>query len=375
MINLIIAGDFIPQHRIKFLCDNKDYASCFSMVKDLNEKVDYSIVNLEAPVVFNDCYPIIKTGPNLKCNANAIDALAYAGFDCVTLANNHFYDYGESGVKETLSICNEKGIDTVGGGHSINEASKILYKEIKGVKIAIVNFCEHEWSVATESKGGSSPLDEVKNYYQIKEAKSKAGYVIVIVHGGTEHYNLPTPRMKKTYRFFIDAGADVVVNHHQHCFSGYEIYNGCPIFYGLGNFCFDKGEQECNFWNEGLLLNLSISGTIKFELVPYVQCAEEAIIDFNVDKDCFSNKINELNAIIGDDILLEQAFVKIAKQKAKWYLDSLQPYTNKYLKFLYSKGFFPSLLSDFWFRHVLAVFRCEAHRDIMLHVLENKLEK
>lgn len=374
MINLIIAGDFIPQHRIKFLCDNKDYASCFSMVKDLNEKVDYSIVNLEAPVVFNDCYPIIKTGPNLKCNANAIDALTYAGFDCVTLANNHFYDYGESGVKETLSICNEKGIDTVGGGHSINEASKILYKEIKGVKIAIVNFCEHEWSVATESKGGSSPLDEVKNYYQIKEAKSKAGYVIVIVHGGTEHYNLPTPRMKKTYRFFIDAGADVVVNHHQHCFSGYERYNGRYIFYGLGNFCFDKGKRKRDFWHEGYLVKLKLGESIDFEIIPYVQCAEEPVVDFDIGTKDIFDKINELNAIIADDTLLEQAFVNMVNQKETGYLDSLQPY-NKFLKKFYARGLLPSLLSEFWYRYILAIFRCESHRDVILHVLKNKLNK
>lgn len=52
------------------------------------------------------------------------------------------------------------------------------------------------------------------------------------MHGGHEHYQLPSLRMQETYRFFIDAGADVVVNHHQHCFSGYEIYNNKYIFMG-----------------------------------------------------------------------------------------------------------------------------------------------
>lgn len=43
--------------------------------------------------------------------------------------------------------------------------------------------------------------------------------------------------MQEIYRFFVDIGADAVINHHQHCYSGYEVYKEKPIFYGLGNFC------------------------------------------------------------------------------------------------------------------------------------------
>jgi poly-gamma-glutamate synthesis protein (capsule biosynthesis protein) len=50
--------------------------------------------------------------------------------------------------------------------------------------------------------------------------------------------------MVETYRFFIEAGADAVVNHHQHCICGYEVYKGKPIFYGLGNFCFDWAKRS-----------------------------------------------------------------------------------------------------------------------------------
>ena len=54
--------------------------------------------------------------------------------------------------------------------------------------------------------------------------------MFLILHGGIEHYQLPSPRMKKWYRHIIDLGASAIVNHHQHCFSGYELYNGKPIF-------------------------------------------------------------------------------------------------------------------------------------------------
>ena len=98
--------------------------------------------------------------------------------------------------------------------------------------------------------------------------------MLVIVHVGPEHYQLLIPRMKEMYRFFIDVGADVVVNHHQHCFSGYEIYKEKPIFYGLGNFCFDWIGKRNGMWNEGLLLSLTLDLNHKrqFVLIPYRQC-------------------------------------------------------------------------------------------------------
>ena len=66
--------------------------------------------------------------------------------------------------------------------------------------------------------------------------------------------------MMETYRFFIEVGADAVVNHHQHCFSGYEIYKNKPIFYGLGNFSFD-GIGSGDRWSSGYIVTLNFSGT------------------------------------------------------------------------------------------------------------------
>jgi poly-gamma-glutamate capsule biosynthesis protein CapA/YwtB (metallophosphatase superfamily) len=76
-------------------------------------------------------------------------------------------------------------------------------------------------------------MDIIDNANQIKEAKATHDKVIVIVHGGHEYYNLPSPRMQKQYRFYADQGADFVVGHHTHCISGYEVYNGVPIYYSL----------------------------------------------------------------------------------------------------------------------------------------------
>ena len=97
-----------------------------------------------------------------------------------------------------------------------------MYKRKDGETLAIINCCEHEFSIADDDSAGANPLNPIQQYYKIKEARLNADYVLVIVHGGHEMYQLPSLRMVDTYRFFIDAGADAVVNHHQHCFSGYE---------------------------------------------------------------------------------------------------------------------------------------------------------
>ena len=217
-MKILIAGDFVPQGRVIDKIEAKDFGFVLGKVQPLLEDADYSIVNLEAPVITNHESPIVKTGPHLYCRENALEALKQTGFRCVTLANNHFRDQGEQGVVCTLEACKQRGLDTVGGGLTLNEAQQILYKSIGSKTVAVINFCENEWSIASESYGGSAPLNPIQNFYQIKEAKEKADYVLVIVHGGIELYNLPTPRMQETYRFFIDAGADAMINHHQHWF-------------------------------------------------------------------------------------------------------------------------------------------------------------
>ena len=254
-ISVLIAGDYCPRGRMSELVENGN-PKVFDLVRPVIEQCDYSIVNLECPVRTTEGGGIKKAGPSLKCSPKAVDALKYAGFKCATLANNHFYDQGEEGVRETIHALTDAGIAYVGGGENIETAGHTLYKEINGKTLAVINCCEHEFSIATETTGGSNPLNPIQQYYAIKEAKRKADYVIVIVHGGIEHYQYPSQRMADTYRFFVDAGADAVINHHQHCFSGGEVWHGKPIFYGLGNFCFDWREKSSKLWVEGYILGM-----------------------------------------------------------------------------------------------------------------------
>lgn len=372
-MKILIAGDFVPQYRTANQIESGDY-SCLAEIKPIIQKSDYSIVNFESPVVTREAKPIAKTGPRLRCTERAMECLAQAGFNCVALANNHFRDYGQVGVEDTLAACNKYRIDHVGGGVNLAEAQQILYKDIDGQRLAIVNVCENEWSIAGKNYGGSAPTNPVWNYYTIQEARKQSDYVLVIVHGGIEGYQYPTPRMVDTYRFFIDAGADAVVNHHQHCYSGYEEYMCKPIFYGVGNFCFDRSEKRNTYWNEGYMVMIHFAtGMTKYEAIPYTQCDKEpaVILMHGEKKKEFDDIIKEINLTIGSVEKLESQMNNIALKKGKNRLQQIEPSRGMIVRKLQKWGVMPSLNNEKKIMTINNVIRCESHRELLLKFLTN----
>lgn len=374
-MRITIAGDYCPINRVSNYIENGDFSYVLGQVKPIFSNSSYSIANFECPID-KDGKPIVKQGPCLRCNEKNVEAFKWVGIDCVTLANNHFKDYGDEGCINTLNSLRLGGIDYVGGGISLIEAQSVLYKVIEGVKVAIVNFCENEFSVAKNNNSGAAPLDLIDNFKQIKEARSNAEKVIVIVHGGHEYYQLPSPRMKKTYRWLIDLGADVVINHHQHCFSGYELYNGKPIFYGLGNFCFDGNRSGKNIWYEGFLLSLDFNNEqITYSIIPYTQCIETPRIELmdGERKEAFFKRMEELNSIIIDDIELERCFQNWCYKQYSNIECSLTPYSNRIMCALWRRKLLPSFLST---KKIVSLYNkvlCEAHRDVLINYLSQKI--
>lgn len=376
MDKIIIAGDFVPKYRVLDLLKQENYASVLAEVKPVVEKADYSIVNLEAPIMDGALTPIVKNGPNLNAPVNTLDAIKYAGFKCVSLANNHFYDQGEQGALMTMNECKVRGIDFVGAGMNLLEASRTIYKDINGTTYAFINCCEHEYSIATEATAGSNPISPIRQYYAIVEAKKKAKFVIVIVHGGVEFYQYPTLRMVEWYRFFVDVGADVVVNHHQHCFSGFEVYKGKPIFYGLGNFCFDRNVSKYDCWNEGYMVNLCFEGeNIDYEVLPYIQCCETPAVLLLKEKKEFCLRLADINKTILSSMKLETKWKERCKKKDVKNIEWLfSPYSNSFLKKIYFRGFLPTMINKHTWMELRDFLLCESHYERLKRFVLSRLE-
>lgn len=365
-INIIIAGDVVPSDRTVPLFKERKTEFLFGEVMPVLKGADYAVTNFEAPVVIDKGNPIKKSGPNLAAPPQAMEVIKEAGFSMITLANNHFRDQGQTGVMDTVHSAVKVGLDYVGGGENLAEALKTKYVTIKDKKFAFLNFCEQEYSIASDHYGGSNPYDIINITQTIQEAKATADDVILIIHGGIEHYPLPSPRMKKEYRFFVEAGADAVINHHQHCFSGYEIYKGKPICYGLGNFCFDAVDFRNNgMWDKGFLAKLTFDEEqVSLTPIPYSQCGVEPQVKI-LENSAFDQKFSELNTIIGDDCKLTKAFQDWVVTKQRKLLSVMNVFGNAIFDKLYKKGYLNSLCRQERLLVVKDLLYCESHLDVL----------
>lgn len=374
-MKIIIAGDFCDSTRVSQLIKKGDNPSLFNGVKEIVANYDFSIVNFEFPIVKGTSEPILKCGPALKGQPEAIDAIKYAGFNVCTLANNHILDQGRDALVCTKQLLEDAAIRTVGAGRNLDEAEEVLELECEGERLAIVNCCEHEFSIAGENFAGANPLNIIKQFNAIQRYKKACDYVVVIVHGGIEHYPFPTKRMKETYRFFIDAGASAVINHHQHCYCGYETYKGKPIFYGLGNFLFDWEGKRNSLWNEGVMVGISFEKNKdpQFEVFPFDQCNNEPCVvmkDAEKKKD-FEKRNRAKSRIIQNDQLLESEFVSFVASQKKEYQLLIEPYDSRLTKGLFFRGLLPPITSKAKLTKIYNYILCESHQEVMLSVIKD----
>jgi hypothetical protein len=373
-MKIIIAGDLFiaDDFRSQDLIDKS--------VIDLFETADYKIVNLEAPITEdNPKNKIIKTGPHLRMSSNTImPYLHHLKIDAVTMANNHILDYGYKGVKDTFKELVDHKIKYIGAGNDLTEAKKPLSLHKDGMKIAILNFCENEWSIAKEELPGANPMNLIDNSIQIREAKASHDKVIVIVHGGHEYYNLPSPRMQKQYRFYAEQGADIVVGHHTHCISGNEVHKGVPIYYSLGNFLFTS-QSTIEDWYTGLVLEVNIEkGNLTSQLHPLVQQKEtfELSLLNGKKREDIMKRISKYNAIIADEEKLKSEWNNYVDTKYDVYLNYWSPFSfisNRYVRGVLNRLGIKGLNKK-GIVLALNLMRCEAHADMSKEVNKKYLK-
>ena len=376
---MLITGDFCPIYRNTSKVENLDL-TIFGDLLPVIQQSSFAITNLEAPITSSN-EKILKVGPNIKTNKNAAVLLKQANFKLVTTANNHILDYGEKGIKDTLSVLESLGISYVGSGKNLHEAGLPFILEQSEMKIGILNFAENEFNSAGYSSYGSNPVNPISNYYAIKRLKEQVNFIIVIAHGGREHYQLPTPKLRERYRFYVDSGADLVVGHHTHCVSGYEKWNGKYIFYSLGNFIFDfKERYRKGIWTIGMALHLKISKSeVDFNLIPFEQGKSECptlklITGNNLNE--FNKGIENLNRIIINDRLFFDTWERQLKKEKTNYMADLT-IQNRYVRAAMARKIIPFL--NFHDKgHLLLLsnlLRCEAHNEIMTSVLNDLFRK
>lgn len=261
---LVFGGDIMLSRTVnQKMVAYQNYQWPFEKIATLFNKADLAIANLESPFLLNSNYDV-KTGSfSFKANPKSVAALSLAGFDVLSLANNHILNQGVKGVKDTYLVLNEAGISYVG-----TKDSKLVVKESQGIKFA---FLAYSYDSTSELIAG---LDVKQLALDIKEARTKADVVIILMHAGTEYTREPNWQQKEFARAAINDGADLVVGHHPHWPQIVENYQGKTIIYSLGNLVFDQ------MWSKETSEGLVIKAYFKDKALDHLDYIPISISDY-----------------------------------------------------------------------------------------------
>ena len=210
--------------------NNQEQTYFFEKVYDIFSNDDFTTVNLEN--VFTDKNLKEKEKDHdpaywYRSQTSNVGILTSSSIEGVSLANNHTYDYGQTGYNDTVTTVSEANLE-----YGTNEHT--FYYEKDGFVIAVI--CHGLW--------GEWQADAIIN--RIKEAEENSDYQIVFYHGGTERLHTPETWKQRASRKLIDNGADLVIGNHPHVLQPIEIYNDKQIIYSLGNFCFGGSSRPEN---------------------------------------------------------------------------------------------------------------------------------
>ncbi|EQB22830.1 hypothetical protein UNSWDHB_528 [Dehalobacter sp. UNSWDHB] len=366
-MQLIIGGDLVPtQSNIK-LFNEADIKELLgeSLVSLLNES-DIRIFNLEVPITDKED-PILKNGLNLIAPTSAMKGIKALSPSLIILANNHILDQGIQGLKSTEEMLKKNEIPFVGIGNNIFEASRPYIFQKTGLSIGIYACAEHEFSIATNLTPGANPFDPFESFDHIYALKEKCDYVIVLYHGGKEHYRYPSPYLQKVCRKMAQKGADLVVCQHSHCIGCYEEFENSTIVYGQGNFLFDHSVNE--FWMTSLLIKININGGIHINYVPIVKkgngvCVAEGQVAENI-----LTSFRQRSFEILHKGFIEKEYLQFAKENIQSYLRRFSGF-NKWLSWIDLRLLGGRLLKMKYDSKQLQAIKnyiiCEAHRELVV---------
>ncbi len=267
-MKLIFCGDVSIRDSVELFKEQKA-DELFHDIPTVFQDADRVIVNLECAVTDKNT-PIKKCGPNLNAPFGTVEVLKKIGVTDCALSNNHIFDFGKAGLKDTVAELEKNGIGYTGIGENVQDARKDMIIEQDGKKIAIINVCEHEYCYALPNRVGAREFDPFETADDIAKAKESADFVVLIYHGGKEMCKYPSPRLKKLCRSMVRRGADLVMCQHTHCIGCYEQFEGGHILYGQGNFHFVWEELSSRnaWWNEGLIVKAEFTDKCRVELIP-----------------------------------------------------------------------------------------------------------
>ncbi|MFX0132864.1 MAG: CapA family protein [Candidatus Hodarchaeota archaeon] len=242
-VKLSAVGDIFLGEEISKAIKHKNFEQPFAFVIDELNKSDLIFGNLESPL--SNLGKPLKNKCCLYSPVETLNSLELAGFNIVSLANNHIFDYGYVSFEKTIQLLESKGISWFGAGKNLKEAKKPAIKFLNNISIGFLGYAWNfiESVNASKNKFGTAPLNK-KIIKDVKNLKEKVDIVIVSLHWGYEREKYPLPSQRELAHKIIDAGASLILGHHSHVLQGVESYGSGVIVYSLGNFIFPDVSYE-----------------------------------------------------------------------------------------------------------------------------------
>ena len=258
-----------------------DFSYVYDNIKDYTSSADITIGSLETTFAGEDRgysnYPVFNSPDSLATGLKDI------GVDVISLAGNHALDYGYSGICRTIDVLDNVGISHLGTYKSAEDQDKILIKDVKGVKIAFINYTygTNGIPVPSDKPYCLNLIDKDLISKQIKQAKEQnVDMIVACMHWGTEYKTSANDEQKELADFLFKSGVDIILGNHPHVLEPMEkktitLDDGSTkdvfVVYALGNFTAD---QRAEITRDSAILNLDITkdsdGKILINKVSYV---------------------------------------------------------------------------------------------------------
>jgi poly-gamma-glutamate synthesis protein (capsule biosynthesis protein) len=258
-VTLSFGGDIMLDRGVKnsvIKNFNNDYSALFEKLEFLKDS-DIVFANLEGTA--SDQGEDMRNLYSFQMEPAVVPAMAGAGINILSVANNHVGDWGRLSYIDTLANLKENEILYTGGGNNSTEAETPTIIEKYGMKIGFLGFSDvgpSSMEAGVDKAGlmlASNPrFDEI-----IKNGSKQVDYLVVSFHFGEEYQAKHNARQEELAHRAIDDGAKIIVGSHPHVVEDFEVYKDGYIAYSLGNFIFDQAFSTGTM--QGMLLNIKLS--------------------------------------------------------------------------------------------------------------------
>lgn len=264
VVELVFVGDIMLGRDVSVQAD------MFRSVAPLLHGADQVIGNFEGVIGDDESYDLHQGNPlSLVTHPDSAQILADAGFDLLSLANNHSFDLGLNGFKQTISQFSRNGIQLIGIKSGSPEVKQPYTLNINGIRLAFVAVNAIPWNNIPGTE-----VEVVKEHVQgwvkdeisaiIRQADALSDMVIVSIHWGYEYQLRSDPAQELIAGALLEMGADIIIGHHPHVIQPIQIIEvplsggdtrTTMVAYSLGNFVFDQGFGETG---RGLALRILV---------------------------------------------------------------------------------------------------------------------